>query len=167
MHLFRLAARAIALHLIAALLPTGPALVAQCTTPSPTAYWQSHSAGCGSPPLLACSDNPIFGRVMTLDTTNFPASTIVVVTVMSFSAPSSGTTTLLSLTLPTGCLNYMTGTLIPSLAYPFGSGLAQVALPIPLDPLMHGTVLHAQSGAITLGTPWIELSNAVCLYVGP
>ncbi|HEX5054209.1 MAG TPA: hypothetical protein VFZ65_20695 [Planctomycetota bacterium] len=152
--------------LCAGLLAAAPA-AAQCTTMGTNAYWEAYATGCGTPPVLGATNDPVMGSVCTLRTTNLPATTLIAVTVISFEPPPAmPSNTLGPFTLPTGCWNYLANPLQYVLTV-LPPGTADVALPIPLDPTMWlGKVVHAQSAVLTFAIDISEVSNALCLHIG-
>jgi len=150
----------------AALLPTGKSLLAQCTTTSTTAYWQSFLSGCGTAPTLAVSANPILGTTINLITTGLPTTTIVVATALDLvrSVPPSGAGIP---GLPATCLTFLSPFPVIVLSLPI-AGATSVPLAIPNNTAYSALVVYGQSAALTTEVLyWAHTSNAICLYLGP
>ena len=141
--------------------------MAQCTTIGSAAYWETYGAGCGTPPVLTASANPVLGSVMALHTANLPPTTLVVVTVISFTAPTTPTNTLFTIPLASGCWNYLAGPLDYVVTFPFSNG-ADTWLGIPASTNWQGQIVHAQSAILTFDFAFVlsEMSNALCLHLG-
>lgn len=146
------------LDLMLLVLPT--VAPAQCTTINTSAYWENYGWGCGTPPALDASANPVLGTVVDLVTTNQPAAAYFTVTGLSLTPILGG----LGTGLPFPCLRFI-GPWVPLNSIPV-AGTSTVAFAIPNDATLTGLVVYAQSGALTTNLLWIEVSDAVCLHLG-
>lgn len=160
-HSFRSVLSRLALPTLSlALLAHGAEARAQCTTINTSAYWETYGVGCGTPPVLGASANPVLGTVINLDTTSQPPAAYFTVTGLSLTAIVGGIGT----GLPFPCLRFI-GPWVPINSFPV-LGTSSVAFAIPNDPGLTGLVVYAQSGSLTTNALWIEVSNAVCLHLG-
>ena len=166
--------RSIQLGLALSFLPAltiTDAAVAQCTSPSPTAYSEVVAPGCAAPVLVLTSP-PHFNTVTTLVATNLPPNPFgVEVVVFAFRLPPvtwpTWTTDVNGFPLAAGCFNH-----IPDATDYFVSigtqGSAGVALAIPASGLPAGYTLGAQAFPLDLGTfSFAASTNSVCLYLAP